>query len=240
MKNSILFLLLLTWSIGFSASYIDDAQIKGDSSVVLNKNTDLKEDLSFKPDLKQRYNTKDFEYIDDLEEPKPKKIKEPLLAPSGTSSFFGGFMSYIFPIILGIIIVLIILKTFLGSETGLWKYKNSTKKVADKLVYEDEDIHETDFDRHLKKAISENNYRLATRYYYLALLKKLSDKKSIAYHKDKTNTEYLFEIENKDIRNQFSEASYIYNYVWYGEFPIDSVSFNTVEKKYKSIFKSIN
>ena len=46
--------------------------------------------------------------------------------------------------------------------------------------------------------------------------------------------------ENKEIRSQFSEVSYIYSYVWYGEFPIDSNTFKTVEKKYKFLFNSIN
>ena len=73
----------------------------------------------------------------------------------------------------------------------------------------------------------------------MALLKKLSEIKTITYDKDKTNTEYLFEIENKKIRDQFSEVLYLYNYVWYGEFPIDIHGFKTVEKKYKAIFNSI-
>lgn len=246
MRKHILLLLLLTSFIGFSQEgYFnddDELQIEVDS-IVQNKNTNIEEPLSFKSDLKEKYNDKEFIYKDDLKKPEPKK--EEISKPNknnnlGFLSAFGSFMSYVFPFLLGIIIVLIILKTFLGTESGFWNFKNTTKKVAKKLVYEDEDIHESDFTRLLEKAIHEKNFRLATRYYYLSLLKKLSDKKTIEYHKDKTNTEYLFEIENKNIRKQFQEVSYIYSYVWYGEFPIDSMKFKTVEKKYKSIFNSIN
>ncbi|WP_290702030.1 hypothetical protein [Lacinutrix sp.] len=244
MKKHLLLILLLTSYLGFANAYSEPMQVKGDS-LYYNKNTNIKEELFFKSDLKEKYNDEAFTYIDDLkkpkeEEPEPEKIKTPSPATSGALSAFGGFMSYVFPFLLGIIIVLIILKTFLGTDSGFWNFKKSAKKVAEKLVYEDEDIHETDFDRYLKKAINDKNFRLATRYYYLALLKNLTDLKTIEYHKDKTNTEYLFEIENKNLRSQFSEVSYIYSYVWYGEFPIDAFAFKTVEKKYKSIFKSIN
>ncbi|AUC81394.1 hypothetical protein [Lacinutrix sp. Bg11-31] len=245
MKKRFLLLLLLTSLIGFSQDYYDGVVIIEGDSIVHNKNTKIEDAVSFKSDLKEKYNSEDFIYKDDLKEPESKEKEESTSTPNNNNNStalvaFGGFMSYIFPFLLGIIIVIIILKTFLGTESGFWNFKSATKKVAEKLVYEDEDIHESDFPRLLEKAILEKNFRLATRYYYLSLLKKLSDKKTIEYHKDKTNTEYTFEIENKTIRKQFSEVSYIYSYVWYGEFPIDSLKFKTVEKKYKSIFNSIN
>lgn len=241
MKISFILLLLFTVSFGFAQESLAEEVLTKEDSIVYQKDTKIVEQLSYKTNLKEKYNDKEFIYEDNVKEEKPKQqvVSPPSTKKSGFLEAFGSFMSSIFPFLLGLIIVLIILKTFLGSEAGFWNFKKAPKKVAEKLIYEDEDIHETDFERLLKKAISEKNFRLATRYYYLSLLKKLTDLKTIEYHKDKTNTEYLFEIENKDIRKQFSEVSYIYSYVWYGEFPIDSYKFKTVEKKYKSLFNSI-
>ena len=70
-------------------------------------------------------------------------------------------------------------------------------------------------------------------------LKELSDKKIIDYHKDKTNSEYLFEIENSAIRSKFSYLSYVYSYVWYGEFPLDAQSFKVAQNKYQSFINTI-
>ena len=39
------------------------------------------------------------------------------------------------------------------------------------LIYEDEDIHETDLDALLNQALNHKDYRLAIRYYYLSILK---------------------------------------------------------------------
>ena len=118
-------------------------------------------------------------------------------------------------------------------------FKKSKKKVVKKLIYEDEDIHETDIDGFLQKAINEKEYRLAIRYYYLSVLKILSDKKLIDYHKDKTNSEYLLEIENSQTRTDFSYLSYVYSYVWYGDFPINETNFKLVENKYQSFKKAL-
>ena len=239
MKNCFLLLLLLGSHFGFSFTSIENIELE-QAPVVVNKSIEIEENRVFRSDLKEKYKGKDFVYNDDLKD--PEHTNPTPISNETTNAFnsLGAFLSFIFPFILGIVIVIIILKIVLGSDASFWNFKSTKAKVADKLIHEeDKDIHETDFDKLLEKAIVENNFRLATRYYYLALLKKLSEIKTITYDKDKTNTEYLFEIENKKIRDQFSEVLYLYNYVWYGEFPIDIHGFKTVEKKYKAIFNSI-
>jgi len=222
---------------GFSQSFQDSLQIN-EEVIKPHKNREIEHTVSFKSNLKEKYSDKEFVYIDDLKEPKKEEASPP--TNNGFLVVFLAFMSYVFPFVLGIIIVLIILKIVLGTDMGFWNLKKSSRKAADKLVYEEENIHDTDFNKLLEKAIRDTDFRLATRYYYLSLLKKLSDLKTIEYHKDKTNTDYVFEIENKDLRNQFSELSYIYSYVWYGEFSVDTDTFKTIENKYKSVFKFIH
>ncbi|MGK0449122.1 MAG: hypothetical protein ACJA2M_002925, partial [Polaribacter sp.] len=67
----------------------------------------------------------------------------------------------------------------------------------------------------------------------------LSAKKLIDYHKDKTNSEYLFEIEDTAMRSKFSYLSYVYTYVWYGEFSVDEQSFKAAQNKYQSFINRI-
>lgn len=189
---------------------------------------------TFKEDLKSRYSEEDFIYT---EEDAPEEIKE---SPADLSFLkgFASFMMLIFPYLLGAFIVFIILKLALGAEIGFWNFNKTQKKVAEKLVYEDEDIHEVDLETLLQQAILDKNYRLAVRYSYLLTLKELSNKKLIDYHKDKTNSEYKFELEKGTIRDNFSYLSYIYTYVWYGEFPIDSNEFSRIKETYSS-FKNM-
>lgn len=207
------------------------------------QNSSTEEDIvrnrRFNDDLNQKYSGSDFQYIEDQEKPieQNKKIEK---TTSGSKSFSNGFVyfvSHIFPYILGIIVILIILKTFIGIDINFWKSKNKNKKIKEELVYEDE-IDESDYEALLKRAIKNNDYRSAIRFYYLTTLKLLSDKKLIELNKDKTNADYLFELNNENLRKQFSQLSYIFSYVWYGEFSIDQSTFKQVENKYQS-FKTL-
>tara|TARA_R110002049_G_scaffold67972_3_gene176254 strand:+ start:1932 stop:2645 length:714 start_codon:yes stop_codon:yes gene_type:complete len=188
----------------------------------------------FKDSLKSRYTDKEFVYTEE-DTPKEETSNTDWSFLRGIATVLGN----IFPFLLGGFIVFIILKLVLGSEIGFWNFKRGNKKVAEKLVYEDEDIHEVDLEALLQQAILAQNYRLAIRYYYLSVLKELSAKKLIEYHKDKTNSEYKFELKKGAIREEFSYLSYIYSYVWYGEFPINSSDFSQLKEKYESFKKSV-
>ncbi|ARV14175.1 hypothetical protein BTO07_02970 [Polaribacter sp. SA4-12] len=199
------------------------------------KSIEYADKRAFEDDLKEKYNDKEFIYTEEkIEEEKEEKDSAVGLAFAKGFLFF---ISKVFPFLLGGLIIFIILKTFLGTETNFWNFKKTKKKVAEQLIYEDEDIHETDIDGLLQDAIHNKEYRLAIRYHYLSALKILSNKKLIDYHKDKTNSEYLFEIENSTTRTDFSYLSYVYSYVWYGDFPIDETNYKLAENKYSS-FKS--
>ncbi|TXD49283.1 hypothetical protein [Polaribacter sp. IC073] len=218
-------------------SFITNAQEHLLDSIAVVKDTtkyvktiDYTAKRSFQEAIKLRYTDKEFVYTEE-------EIPEENEASSTDLSFlraFASFMQAIFPFLLGGFVVFIILKLVLGSEIGFWNFKKGKKKVAEKLVYEDEDIHEVDLEALLAQAILEQNFRLAVRYNYLSVLKELSNKKLIDYHKDKTNTAYTYELEQGTIREEFSYLSYVYTYVWYGDFPIDSNDFNKIKEKYSS------
>lgn len=204
-------------------------------NIVYDKNTETVEERSFSLDLKEKYNDKDFQYTEQVykEEEDPQRTNSPFLALLVT------FMANVFPFLLGGFIIFVILKSLIGFDFRFWKSSQSKKRNKEKLIYEDEDIHDIDLDTLLQQAIDNANFRLAIRYYYLTSLKGLSSKKIIDYHKDKTNSEYLFEIKNTDLRKQFSYLSYVYSYVWYGEFSINEQNFKTAQTKYQSFIKAV-
>ena len=237
MKNKIVLFLLLYSSLSFGQFMQEGYLSSTENNVTEISSSENIVERAFKEDLKKKYSDKDFQYKEDDEKPKEKEE-----TTTNDTAFINGiifFISKIFPFILGGIIILIILKTFLGTEVNFWNFKKTQKKVAEKLVYEDEDIHETDLDALLNKALNHKDYRLAIRYYYLSILKTLSNKKLIDYHKDKTNSEYLFEIENLTTRSEFSYLTYVYTYIWYGDFPIDEANFKIAENKYQSFKTSL-
>ena len=50
---------------------------------------------------------------------------------------------------------------------------------------------------------------------------------------------YAYEIKSVSIREQFSYTSYLYNYIWYGEFDIDNTQFNKAKSAFSQFLNSI-
>tara|TARA_R110002073_G_scaffold128999_6_gene275264 strand:+ start:28999 stop:29697 length:699 start_codon:yes stop_codon:yes gene_type:complete len=213
---------------------LDYAQLR-DS--LYSKNLNYNTEREIKGNLKEKYTGPDFTYVDDLKEPVKAQPRKPINISSGNGFVF--FMSNIFPLILAAIVILIILKSFVNIDPRFWMMKSKSKLSVTRLDANDENIDDTDFEELLKKAIKSKDYRLATRYYYLSLLQYLSEKKHIEYHKDKTNSDYLFELKDQKMKTNFSYLSYVYSYVWYGEFPLNEFKFVSIEKKYQSFLKTI-
>ena len=187
----------------------------------------------FSENLNEKYSGSDFQYEE--EKPPPPEEKPSEVSKSVTKGFVY-FISEIFPYILGLIVILIILKTFVGVDINFWSSTKNSKTEKEELVYEDE-IDENDYEALLQRALRNKDFRSAIRYYYLSTLKLLADKKFIEFHKEKTNADYLFELKSDNLRQEFSNLSYIFSYVWYGEFSLDEFSFKIAEQKYQS-FKS--
>lgn len=114
-------------------------------------------------------------------------------------------------------------------------FKTEVKDI-DSFQYVEENIKDVNFDTLIADALNDNNYRLATRYLYLKSLKILTNKNIIEWHYDKTNNDYINEIKDENTKYVFKRISYIYDYVWYGEFPIDEAVFT----KNRPDFEKIN
>ena len=207
---------------------------QANDSISYTKSTEIVEEREFKEDIKNKYSGKDFQYKEEVERVQKEQ------SANGFLNFIVFFMSKIFPFLLGGFVIYLLLRLILGSDMQFWKKSRKSKKITESLVYKEEDIHETDLEALLSNALKNQEFRLAIRYYYLLILRGLSHKKLIDYHKDKTNSEYLFEIKSDDLRDQFSHLSYIYAYVWYGEFAIDENAFSKAENKYQSFLNHLN
>ncbi|MGB1308241.1 MAG: DUF4129 domain-containing protein [Oceanihabitans sp.] len=100
-------------------------------------------------------------------------------------------------------------------------------------------IKNEDINQLINQAIAQKNYRLAIRYYYLLSLKILSDNQTINWQTQKTNADYISEIQTKNIQSSFINITRIYDYVWYGEFFIDAVKFEKLKQPFETLNKKL-
>ena len=132
-----------------------------------------------------------------------------------------------------IFVIYLIVKVIINKEGG-WIFGKSAKKIKVSEITE-EDIHSMDFSSAITKAKNEKNLRLANRYYYLWLLKSFSDKEIIEWDIEKTNADYLNEISNLELKNEFQFLSYVYEHSWYGEFELTKSDFERTETTFQKL-----
>ncbi|QED37305.1 DUF4129 domain-containing protein [Antarcticibacterium arcticum] len=116
-------------------------------------------------------------------------------------------------------------------------------KTETAAVYFTEDeklVQSADLSSLIEAAIAAGDYRLAIRYYYLKLLKLLHHKKLIHYEFQKTDTEYLAELKDDTLRSPLKRIMRIYDFIWYGNFPVSEKEFAMAQDYFRSIETSLN
>lgn len=248
----------LLYIILFFSSFTTFSQVVEleDPPAVAQKNLDVQkwsdttaiQPLPFQSNFKENYSGTDFQYETVAPDTSAwNNFKAWLQYWLGRIFSFGldGANPTALEIVLKVIAILIVLfvvymivKTILNKE-GNWIFgKSSQKKIATSDAI-DEDIHSINFEKAIRDSKNSNDYRLAIRYYYLWLLKRLSDKSLIEWDIEKTNSDYLYEISNPKLRQDFAYLSYIYDYSWYGEFELNETAFIQSEKTFLNTFNSL-
>ena len=138
-------------------------------------------------------------------------------------------LSKYFFIGIGVAILLYIVIKIIGSENIFSKKSKETILPYDIL---NENIHEIDYETEIQKLIEQGKYRLAVRLLYLRTLKKLSDAEIIHWQPEKTNYNYLTEISKPEIKNEFGNLTHQFDYIWYGDFPIDEQKFEPINQSF--------
>lgn len=139
----------------------------------------------------------------------------------------------LFAIILVGFLLYFIIKYILGKD-GSFIFGKKNKKLNLNVEELHENIHEINFPESIAKFEHAGDYRSAVRYQFLFILKKLSDKKLIAWNPEKTNKDYVSELKATQLKNEFFDLSYIFDYVWYGEFNIDEQSYQRFKNQYQA------
>lgn len=243
-----LFVSVPVWSQDSSAvakietvKYTEKDIIVDDSAII--------QQAKFDSNFKKKYQSRDFEYEVKVSEKSVwERFKEWLaywfqkifgLSNKNTSSKYVEYTLKTIAVLIVIYVIYLIAKIILNKE-GQWVFGKSTTKK----IYTDEEIEKNliyvDFEKLIRETLTNGDNRLVIRYYYLWLLKRLSENSIIDWHAEKTNSDYLYEIQSNDLRTDFQYLSYLYNYIWYGEFEMTEATFLHAKNAFEKTLKSLN
>lgn len=148
----------------------------------------------------------------------------PLLA------FFLKLLPYILlALLLGLLLYLF------SKMSPAWYFRSShdTPKI---ILDEDEKIiRKRDIKQLIESAISRGNYRLAVRYHFLYILQQLTQRDLINYDSSKTDEDYLQELLQPELKEQFKKLNRIYDFVWYGHFDTKPEDFERIRKDFQKM-----
>ena len=195
----------------------------------------------FRENIASRYKEDDFNYetikpresfLDRLMR-KIDRFLNSFLGNNFNSSFsLGKILLRIFVIILAGFVIYFLIRFLIGKNIGFFGRKNINIEIKDEDLHEN--IHEINFSDTIAQFENSAEYRMAVRYQFLLILKKLSDKKIIAWNPEKTNKEYSNEIKSENLKSQFSDLALIFDYIWYGEFGVDHSSYLKFKEQFQS------
>ncbi len=154
-----------------------------------------------------------------------------------SSNIIGGVVQTI-AVLLVIFVIYLIVKSILNNE-GQWIFgRNSDRNI---INYEDveKNLQAVNFEKLIAQSIKNGQNRLSIRYYYLWLLKIMSQREIIEWDIEKTNSDYVYEIKDELFKQEFSYLSYLYNYIWYGEFDLEMDTFEKAKIAFETTIQKL-
>ena len=144
----------------------------------------------------------------------------------------------VLPYLIAAIVLFLLLKFFLKVNINSI-ISGKTDKAVVNLTDDEDLIKNEDLTVLIQRAITQKNYRLAIRYYYLFALQKLSKHEIIDWQQQKTNEDYIKEITQKQLKDKFASSTYLYDFVWYGNFDVNEPEFAKAEAEFNELNKLI-
>jgi hypothetical protein len=184
-----------------------------------------------------------LDYSKDRPAPPPKEVKDDREFDMDIGSGTGAGISTGLQVVLfAAVIILLAFLLFMLVGGKYSRNKNIRNEKAFTIEDIEERMHESDLERFLREALSKNDYRLAVRIYYLAIIKELSLRELIRWKKDKTNREYLNEVVGRkpEIYNDFRDTTLAFEKVWYGDITISEGDYMSISPRFRRFIESLN
>ncbi|MEO0472277.1 MAG: DUF4129 domain-containing protein [Bacteroidota bacterium] len=113
-------------------------------------------------------------------------------------------------------------------------FSKRAKDIGPQIEDLTDNIEKLDFDQLIQQARSDKNYRRGVRLLYMETLKELTRTGWIHWRINKTNQDYQNELRGTDLQYAFDQLTLRFEYVWYGDFPIDSAGYDEMEQVFRN------
>lgn len=242
MHKLVLFLVLLSWGNLFSQQIDTVPALK---EIKYDRVANRQPVLFNTREIDSLKHAEEFNYIDTKEQDswwvrfkrwvsaKFRQFMEWLFGDYKANAVLQFFIKILPYLLLGILLGLIIWLFARLNPAGRALEAPRQSKVL--LNEEEELVKNKDISGLIEQAIKNGDFRLAVRYYYLRELQNLDKKGAIAYEFQKTNQDYLEELNKDALKSQFSVITMIYEFIWYGSFEVSEKDFRLAQQGFSKM-----
>jgi hypothetical protein len=218
----------------------DAAGQAGSSPAGINSNRSPAQSIRSVPDsqVSAYRRNPDFAYAND-----PTYWKEAIPEGPGWSQHIFDFLTgRIFRTVLFISVLLLVLYGIyrLVKENSLTWFARSHQPARDAgSAKEDEAMEESDLDEIIRRQTVVGNYRMATRYMYLKVIRELSEKKPEEFQLSATNADMMRVFQEPEQAGDFRFLARAYEYIYYGGFVPSREQFDLLQDKFNLFHKKL-
>jgi hypothetical protein len=173
------------------------------------------------------------------DKPKEREKRNSTSSSGGSMPWNGAILQPIaYLLIIGIVVWILF---YIVKNTSLEQKLKKTTVVKSDFEAPIENIEDMDIHSLLDQARAAGNFRLATRLYYLSILKKLNEHGLITWKKDKTNHDYLSELFSREYYfEEMSGLTLSYEQVWYGDHTLTETSFQKLASRFETVYQKLH
>lgn len=250
MRRCLLLFFVLVFTIDSNSQKLDSV-VAADATIAYEEHEEENEDGSFvhgSPDSSKislrgvnQGTLNDLKSDADLQYKEPPTVAESLWSRilKAIGQFIGELFESavetgwgkIFGYALGLVVVIVLIMMILKVNAFQVFYRGQGASTISKHIL-DENIHEMDFEKLIAEAEEKKDFRKAIRLLFLYALKLLSDRHFIQWDQSKTNHDYIAELKAEDLKREFHELNFYFEYAWYGNFSVNDEIFSRVRKTF--------
>jgi hypothetical protein len=143
------------------------------------------------------------------------------------------FWRIFWPALAVLVLAWVLVRVLRTGGSGLFARRDAAAPEG-ALLLDADDIADVDLDGLLGRALAERRHRDAVRLLYLCALQALAAGGLVDWQKHKTNHDYLREVRRAsgDLSRPFDEVTRLFEWVWYGEAPVDDARFAAVQARF--------
>lgn len=142
-------------------------------------------------------------------------------------------------VVLGLAL-LTILFVLIRNNYGRFLQKAPAHLPEDQYRVVEDSISGVDFDTQIAEATNQGRYAEAIRLHYLKILGQLDEQGRISWQHNKTNHDYLRELKGQAEHPTFRKVTRIFEYVWYGQFPLNQALFHQSLQPFQELETQLN